>query len=201
MINQTTGAQPRLIIVTGPVASGKTTLSQRLAGDLHLAMLNRDRFKEIIFDTIGWSDRSWSQKVGAASYALLYYALEALMQTHQSLLVESNFQAHYDSPTLAALCRQYGYRPLQLCCTAEPGALRERYIQRVQSGDRHPGHADLATIERVPPEEWRGKLEVLELPGEHVLVDTTSPATFDYPQVLEVVRQCLSSRDRSAPVD
>ena len=61
-----------LIIVTGPVASGKTTLSQRLALDSRLPLLNRDHFKEIIFDGLGWSDRAWSQRVGATSYGLLY---------------------------------------------------------------------------------------------------------------------------------
>ena len=65
-----------LIIVSGPPASGKTTLSRRLAADLRLPLVQRDSFKEIMFDTLGWQDRAWSQRLGGASYELLYYALD-----------------------------------------------------------------------------------------------------------------------------
>lgn len=44
---------PVVIIVAGPPATGKTTLSRWLASELMLPLLNRDSIKEILFDTLG----------------------------------------------------------------------------------------------------------------------------------------------------
>ncbi len=173
-------SQPRLIIVTGQVASGKTTLSQRLATDLHLPLLNRDAFKEHMYDTLGWSDRAWSQKVGKASYRLLYHTLSALLVTGHSCLVESNFQPLHDSPTLHRLCQQYAYAPLQICCITSPHVMLSRFRERVHSGQRHPGHDDVTNMQAMSAADWNVTPELLELPGDHIIVDTTSDATLDY---------------------
>ena len=70
---------PALIIVTGPPGTGKTTLSRQIAAHFDLPLLNRDAFKEILFDTLGWSDRAWSQRLGGASYNALFAQLRPLL--------------------------------------------------------------------------------------------------------------------------
>ena len=57
-----------LIIVTGPPASGKTGLARRFAADLRLPLICRDDFKEKLFDTLGWSDRAWSKRLGLLTW-------------------------------------------------------------------------------------------------------------------------------------
>src|SRR5688500_5640391 len=71
------GTTPALIIVNGLPATGKTTLSIQLADALGLALFSKDMFKEILFDTLGWSDRAWSRRLGVASIALLVRVAEA----------------------------------------------------------------------------------------------------------------------------
>ena len=183
---------PCLLIVTGPVASGKTTLSQQLARDLHLPLLNRDRFKEIVFDRLGWSDRTWSERVGVTSYSLLYYCLEALLQTRCFIIIESNFQASYDSPKLQILCQRYDCLPIQLCCTIHHALLVERYVQRIENGQRHPGHADEANITALQQAPWSEIPEILDIAGKHLVVDTTSQSSLNYGNVLEFVQQYLN---------
>ena len=82
---------PLLIVVTGLPASGKTTLSRRIANDLHLPLISRDGIKEILFDGLGWSDREWSKRLGKVSYELTYYFVQLHIASGQAVIVESNF--------------------------------------------------------------------------------------------------------------
>jgi hypothetical protein len=62
--------QPLVLIVSGPPASGKTTIGRPLARALALPFLSKDLFKEILFDSLASSDREWSRRIGLASMQL-----------------------------------------------------------------------------------------------------------------------------------
>lgn len=61
---------PVLVIVLGAPGAGKTTLARRIAAEIGWPLLVRDDIKEILFDTLGWSDRQWSRKLGGASWRM-----------------------------------------------------------------------------------------------------------------------------------
>ncbi len=82
---------PLVIVVNGLPATGKTTLARRLATDLHLPLLAKDVIKETLFETLGWSDRAWSRRLGAATMALLYKLLEEQLRAGRPCIVECNF--------------------------------------------------------------------------------------------------------------
>ena len=65
-----------LIIVTGPSATGKTSLAERLSEDLSIPLIAKDTIKEQLFNSLGWSDRAWSRKLGGASYDLIWLIAE-----------------------------------------------------------------------------------------------------------------------------
>ena len=171
---------PLLVIVTGPPGTGKTLLSKRLADELHLLVLNRDTLKELLFDTLGWSDRAWSKQLGIASYRLLYYMLATLLRARCSCVVESNFDHHYDTPRLLELQHQFRYRACQIVCHTEPTVLLRRLQQRVGSGERHPGHVDHLELAELDIAEVPGYTAPLEISGLVIDVDTTDFATIDY---------------------
>ena len=74
-------AQPRpvALVITGPPASGKTTVGRQLAARLQIPFLGKDLFKETLFDSLGWQDRDWSRRLGGASMALLFRVAAALL--------------------------------------------------------------------------------------------------------------------------
>ena len=164
---------PLVLIITGPPASGKSTLGRQLAAALSLPYLSKDLFKETLFDSLGWHDRAWSQRLGGASMALLFRSAESLLAAGQSIAVESNFYAASDTPQFLALAKLRACRFVQVVCTAPGPTLVERYARRARSGERHPGHTDVTALGEVLPRLLAERWDALELEGPVFIVDTT----------------------------
>lgn len=180
--------KPLLIIISGPPCTGKTTLGRRIANKFHLPFVNKDSIKELLFDQLGWRDREWSKKLGRATYTLLYYFLEILLQTRHSFIVESNFDSSIASQEFAELLKKHGYEPLQILCQTEGATLFQRFKERSGSGERHPGHVDNLMYEEVQPVLLKGKTDPLEIGGTVMLVDTTDFEKIDYEGLYEAMR-------------
>lgn len=159
------GRLPLLVVVTGPPAAGKTTVARALADELSLPLVAKDDVKETLFDALGWSDRAWSKRLGAATYDVLYLVLAELLRRGVSAIAESNFS---DPAPLAALPP---HRTAQVFCSAPADVLLERYRAR----PRHPGHVDEVTIAEVEPRLRAGEWAPLDLPGALIELDTSAP--------------------------
>src|SRR5262249_17077234 len=156
-----------------------------------MPFLYKDGIKETLFDTLGWSDREWSRKLGIATYALLFHLLEMELAAGRSLVVESNFDAERAGPSFLALHKRYGFRPVQICCFADGGILLERCRSRATSDERHPGHDDLAHMAELEPVLLRGRLDPLPFDGPIIEVDTTDFAQVDTEAILREVLAVL----------
>jgi predicted kinase len=178
-----------MVIVSGPPGTGKTTISRHIADILALPLLQRDMIKETIFDSLGWSDRAWSQNVGIASYRLLYSMMELLLQTRRHFIIESNFTPSIDTPRFRTLQQQYPYRPLQVLCSTDVAVLFERLRRRSLSAERHPGHGDMEDIEKLTENDIIGRVEPLALEGPIIPFDTTSFATLNYTHLAHEIYQ------------
>jgi predicted kinase len=164
---------PQLIVVTGHPGSGKTTLATALMHELRLPLLSKDTIKEALFDRLGWHDRAWSQQLGAAAITVLYRQLDGFFAIGQSCIIESVFRSDLDGPPLSHACRQWGFQPIVLMCSAPGPVLVDRVRARLVAGQRHPGHGDVAWLETML---LAGPLPPLELDGPALTIDTTDPA-------------------------
>lgn len=186
---------PILIIISGPPCSGKTTLGRWLAARLQLPIMHRDIFKEALFDSMGWNDLSWSQLLGGASYAILYETAAAVLAANYSLIIESNFDPVRDVPRLHALAARAPFLPLQIRCMAEGRVLFQRFLQRANSGARHPGHLDQLNIAVYEPIVQAGagaRNDFLDIGGERMDVDTNDLDALDYEQVLTSIHAAIA---------
>ena len=168
---------PLVIVVTGPPASGKTTVAERLREALEVPLLTKDSIKERLFDELGWSDHEWSNTLGRTSILLLHDFAERLVGAGVSHILEANFEA-LSAPRLASLHA----RLVQVYCSAPADVLIRRFEER----PRHPGHVDDAW--NLADELEKGRWPRLELDAPRVEYET------DVGEPDEVVRQVLSLR-------
>lgn len=185
--------QPLMVLVSGPPASGKSSIARRIAHDLSLPYVGKDDIKERLFDTLGVGDRDWSRKLGAATYELLYWFIELQLEAGHSLVAESNFRAQASGEQFVRLQARFPFDAYQVICRVDPAVQRTRYEERWRTGQRHPGHVDDVSIIDVvrEPHDVYG---VMPLGGPSVEVDTTAWETIDYDGLLANIRTYWAER-------
>jgi predicted kinase len=183
---------PLLILISGPPGAGKTTLGRRLAQDVSLPFFYKDGIKELLFETLGWSDRQWSRQLGGASMEVLWHILEQQLAAGCSLVAESNFSPQMHGPKLEALWQRFAFRVLEIHCTAAPAILLERFFQRVNDGQRHPGHVEHLQREEVVANLAAGRWGPLSSGETLITVDTSDFAGIHYTDILLRVRAALA---------
>ena len=183
--------KPLLIVISGPPCSGKTTLGLHLAKEFHLPCIGRDDLKESLFDSLGWSDREWSRRLGRASYQLLYLIIEKLVSAQVTCIVESNFNAQDATRRFLDIRQRYGFHTLQFLCVTEGGVLMRRFKERAQSGHRHPGHVEDTQQEEQNAVLLEGRIAPLDIGGKVIEVDSTDFSKIDYDNLFRAVRDCL----------
>ncbi len=114
-------------------------------------------------DVLGAPDLASSQRIGRATYAVLWAMADAIVESGGGLVLESNFQRDISAAPLRALAARGD--AIFVHCVAPLAVIRRRSVERV----RHPGHKD---AERLA--SWDGDLTVFEAPAgiRAVRVDT-----------------------------
>ena len=182
----TRGPVPRLVIVGGAPASGKTTLAERLAAESSLPLLTKDLFKEALFDSLGLpADRERSGELSRAAYIMLYRVAARLIGAGTSLILEANFHRGRSEPELLPMVERS--RAVALHCETSPEALIRRYQARAHAGIRHPGHLD-GSLSVFDEQIRAGFYEPLDLPIPTLRIDTSSGYEPNFAEILEFVR-------------
>ena len=178
-----------LILVTGPPASGKTTLAEHLGHELSIPTIHKDGVKESLFDTLGAGDSDMAKRLGLASIELLYHLIERHLTAKAPLIVENNFQKQWAADRVGQLREDYRCRILEVYCTADANVLAERYRTREDSPDRHDGHrwgADPANAD-----SWAAIYPPLGTVDATIRVDTTNIEAVSYEDITREVRRWL----------
>ena len=181
-------ALPLVLIVCGAPGTGKTTLARKLAPALALPLIARDDLKESLFETLGWSTVAWSERLGRATYELVYLLIERLLEARCSLLVETPFDPDWANPRFQALQARHPFQPAQVILSARADLLRQRYARRVDNGERHPGHVDHLRMDQFDTVELERRNRPLDLDGPVFHVDTSDFAALDFDRLLRQLR-------------
>lgn len=152
------------VVVSGPPASGKSTLAPALAGELGLPVVAKDTIKDALMSVLPVPDLDTSRQLGRASVAAMF-AVAA--QSPRGAVIESVL---HRSAAVADLRRLPG-RVVEVFCRVDRDVARRRYQARAAS--RHAGHFDRI---RTAEELWNDEVsEPVAAGWPLVIVDTTKP--------------------------
>jgi predicted kinase len=183
--------QPTALLVTGPPASGKTTVATRLAASLGWPLLAKDDIKEALLDVLGSGDRDWSRQLSRASHAVQLTLAGRSLRDGASVILEGPFRAEH-AVALRAMASNSPVRYIQVLCVASIEVLGERLRRRSGSKDRHPGHLDTDLVAELPV-LVQVCSTTLDLGGALHRVDTTSSTEPELEAVLTALVSAASS--------
>ena len=101
----------------------------------------------MLFDNLGAKDREWSRMLGALSCDMHFLAIERMLDSETPIFIaESAFWADIARPTLQRILQDKNVECLEIYCQLDDEIRKQRFADRVTSGERHPGHVDHLNI-------------------------------------------------------
>lgn len=187
--------QPLLILVSGPPATGKTTLARLLAQRYTLPLFAKDTLKEMMYDNMSaLPSLEESRFLGKCSIDSLYIAMQELLRCGISHILEANFNSHLWSSALQTTAQTLPFACVQIQMQCEGAVLVERFRARAASAAIHPGHQGLTYMDAMLPALLEGKSTDLDIPSTVVRIDTTHEHAIDYQPAFTAIEQMLPMR-------
>ena len=129
-----------LIIITGDLASGKSTLAASLSEALNIVYVTKDSLKEIACDAIGFNTREENRQLSIAATDSMIYFFKQCALTNSSLILEANFR-NEELKRIKDIADAFSYQVVLLCLTGDINLLYQRFLDRLVN--RHPAHRSL----------------------------------------------------------
>ena len=164
------------VVISGPPASGKSTLAPVLADELHLPLVAKDVIKDALMSILSVPDVEASRQIGRAAVRAM---LAVATHCRPGAVIESNFHRTAARDDLLALPGQV----IEIFCRCDAETAARRYQER--AGTRHAGHFDSL---RTTDELWNNEVSEPVAGGWPLLeVNTNEPV--DLPAVLAFIRR------------
>lgn len=159
----TVGSRPTMLVVMGPIGSGKTTLAHALARELGWHVVSSDPLRKTIAGlpplepSPDWL-RPWlySPALTRRTYRYLWESAIELLQLHGGAIVDATFARRDLRERFRQWARRHGPRVFFIELSAPAEVLRQRVAER--QGKPRDSDAGLRELERLapryePPEE------------------------------------------------
>lgn len=135
---------PKLILISGPPAAGKTTLSKKIVERFALPFFGSDAIKEIILDDLHWEKLSLEtlDNIGKTSFELFYYVLESFFKSSAVFVAEANLHPRWANKRVKELIMKNNVEVFYIYCKADMDVVKKRFIERAALDSRHSGLRD-----------------------------------------------------------
>lgn len=173
-----------LIVVTGRPAAGKSAFARKLSIELDIPVVSKDEIREVLFDRLGWGERSWAQKLGLVSIDLMFHFAEKELNAGRSIIMDNAFRPDVTQPQIENLLQATGAKFIQIVLDADSETLHKRFTERANQGGRHPGHGDDMVTQKLQEVLNQNISPLIDLDGMLIEVDTTDFAAVDFDKII-----------------
>ena len=129
----------KLLLITGDLAAGKSTFANILAKRYDTNVFFKDSIKEVLGDTIGFSNREENKKLSNASVELMLFIFSEFAKLNKNLILEANFHAE-ELEKLHKSANENNYEVLTIVLRGNVDVLYQRYLNRMHNENRHAVH-------------------------------------------------------------
>lgn len=129
----------KILIITGDLATGKSTFGEILANRYCCTALYKDRVKEILAEKVGFSDREENKRLSVAAVELMIHCFTSMASSGVDLILEANFKEE-ELQKISELAKKRGYETLTLILRADMNIIYKRFVNRIENENRHPAH-------------------------------------------------------------
>lgn len=138
----------KLLLIMGDLATGKSTFANSLSRRYNASIFVKDSIKEVLGDTVGFSNRAENLKLSQATTELMIFFFSEFTKLNKDLILEANFRAA-ELEKIHKIAVENDYQVLTLVLKGDIEILHGRYLNRMHNENRHPVHlcAEFNTVE------------------------------------------------------
>ena len=136
----------RLYLISGDLASGKSSLADSLSLYLNIPCLKKDEIKERFCDMYGFKNREENRNLSIKAVNYMIDAFENFAKLGQDLILEANFRED-ELLKIRDIVSKYGYDVQFYLLQADIEVLYQRFLDRLPS--RHEAHMSMHLEESI----------------------------------------------------
>lgn len=136
----------RLIIISGDLAAGKSTLARELSKQINIPSFIKDDMKEIGCDVIGFNNRDENYRISRASVQEMIYSFSRLAEVGYDAILEANFR-NDETEKILKIANDNGYKIYAYNLIGDINLLYDRFLKRLET--RHRAHTTLHLEESI----------------------------------------------------
>lgn len=188
-VGSTVRRKPTLIIVSGPPASGKTTLAHAIARAVPCPAICRDEIKEGMVHAEGSYTADWGGPIAQRTYETFFGVLELLLRAGGTVVAEAAFQDKLWRPKLEPMLELAELRIVH--CEVGAALARSRIERRaIEDPVGRAAHPDRKLLEALDSGELSHEaFDPIALSAPAIHVDTTEGYEPDLSQILAFINE------------
>ncbi len=168
-MNEKSLKRPKLILIGGDLAGGKSRFSNILGDKFNLLVINKDNLKEIAGDNYFAKNREENKKLSVLSFDIMKYII---YKNKNTLVLESNFK-DYEMEELKKITDELNYEVLSFVFKGDDKILHERFLKRLNE-NRHYVHKSEDFTKLEDFQKMLEGLRKVNYIGKKIFVDCTN---------------------------